>query len=80
MLNTTHHGWVMKKIFHSRSLKTALNMIFLPSTEKDEIWILNQKIFIKKECLKHFVKSHLKYSYLNYAGFCIHTEDRSMLL
>ena len=54
ILNTTHHGWVIKNIFHCGSLKTAINRIFLPfhPTEKHQICILYQKTFLKKECFK----------------------------
>ena len=36
----------------------GLNEIFLPFflTEKHEIWILNQKTFVKKECFKTLCK------------------------
>ena len=41
VLNVTHHGSAIKKIFQSRSPKTTFNN-FLPFylTEKHQIWIL----------------------------------------
>ena len=40
------------------SVMKGLNGIFLPFflTEKHEIWILNQKTFVKKECFKTLCK------------------------
>ena len=58
ILNTAHHGWVIKEIFHSTSLKIALNGIFLPFhlTDKHQVYILYQKSFIKEECFKILCK------------------------
>ena len=59
ILNTAHHGWVQKKIFHSRLSKTAFNRIFSPfyRTEKLQICILYQTTFIRKDCFKYCKKS-----------------------
>ena len=49
MLNTAPHGWVIKNIFHPRLLKQQ-------PPEKDQIYILYQKVFMKKECFKILCK------------------------
>ena len=49
ILNTTHHGWMIKKIFHSRSLKT-------PFWKRSDLFLLPKD----KNALKYFVKSHLR--------------------
>ena len=67
MLNVAHHGWLSKKIFHSRSPKTTSNDIFLP-------FYLNEKTFIKKNCIKKLEKNHLKISLIIYVELHIYTE------
>ena len=57
VLNVTHHGSAIKKIFQSRSPKTTFNN-FLPFylTEKHQIWILYQKTLKKNNCFKVLCK------------------------
>ena len=50
MLNVAHHGWAAKRPLHFKLPKVALNSFLLPFylTEKHDIYILDQKTFIKQ--------------------------------
>ena len=60
ILNVAHHGWAMRKIFHSRLSKTALNSSLLPYdlTKKHQICILYQDCTkdLIKDCIKNCVR------------------------
>ena len=63
IINVVHHGLGVKKIFSSRLPKTALNSVFflpLYLLKKHQIFILYQKVFLKKSCIKELCKKSIE--------------------
>ena len=65
IINVVHHGLGVKKIFSSRLPKTALNSVVVFSylfilLKKHQIFILYQKVFLKKSCVKELCKKSIE--------------------
>ena len=65
IINVVHHGLGVKKIFSSRLPKTALNSVVVffylfILLKKHQIFILYQKVFLKKSCVKELCKKSIE--------------------
>ena len=71
VLNVTHHGSAIKKIFHSRSPETTF-FTFLSSWKTSDLDLILEDFYKKIIVLKYSVNNHLK---KNDMEFRIHPEE-----